>query len=664
MSYAKYGEAAVAAARKYGIDPGVYIRQIGQESSWNPNAVSSAGARGIAQFMPATAKGMGVNPDDPLASLDAGARLMRQNLDMFGNYPDALAAYNAGPGAVQKYGGVPPFAETRQYVATILGETGGSGGYDAFGNPFKKKPKEVQYDPNDPETWSGDQRSQFLGAAGFKHITGNGTSAVWQAPDGRRVTESNAFDLLLGYTDEKKGFVGPDAPKPAADPKASGAPDLRYDADGNAYEWDGSDWQPADKFSNYTKAAGYVAPKAGPSELDWAKENREAGNVTYNREQDRIARERQDRLDAASLKKYTDDVAREDVKLRILTEQNKIANDRDNRTEQREIARDIENAQNRRDQASARVSELNMAALNRAAEFNASATETAAQRQEAHRATTIAGQRQNAVDIAGFQQMPGDVGMLGAYLAARTGDGGSTVSTAIGQGETFITDRSLAPLGSLLDVRSELSRPVTFGAARYDPAILAQPPQQAPGIFNRNAPNGMPAPEPEPTPGFSAIPGPAVTFDPQANGGQGGWSQNGQPVDAFEAAAANIAAASAPAAAPQAAPQSAPSTQQASQPIFSREAAYQPMTTTYGAPTQANPGARIFQRDAAAMARDRSGLRGDLTPIAYSDPGTNPYLAELAASVTAAERGVDRKLFERERQRLAPRRQPVFSRTR
>lgn len=398
-----------------------------------------------------------------------------------------------------------------------------------------------------------------------------------------------------------------------------------------------------------------------PDALDWAKEARAA-------EQDRITRERNDRLDAAALKKYTDDVAREDVKLRILTEQNKIANDRDNRTEQREIARDIENAQYRRDQASARVDELNMAALNRAAEYNASATETAAQRQEQHRATTIAGQRQNAVDIAGFQQMPGDVGMLGAYLQARQGEGGSDISTAIGQGENFITDRSLEPLGGLLDVRSELSRPVTFGAARYDPAIMGQPQQ---GIFNRSAPNGMPAPATQeemqtradaaawantPQEGQASGMG-AIQYDPATQQ----WTQGGQVVDAFAAAAAMQNPA------PGAAPQAAPAQQQAaqqSQPTFTREASYQPMTTTYGAPTQANPGARIFQRQAAQEARTRSGLTGDLTPIAYSDPGTNPYLAELAASVTAAERGVDTKLFERERARLAPKRMPVFGRSR
>lgn len=122
MTFNQYGAAAAAAATRYGIDPGVFTRQIQQESGFNPSITSPAGAVGIAQFMPATAAGMGVDPTDPLASLDAAARLMAQYLKQFnGSYALALAAYNAGPGAVQQYGGVPPYAETQQYVKTILG---------------------------------------------------------------------------------------------------------------------------------------------------------------------------------------------------------------------------------------------------------------------------------------------------------------------------------------------------------------------------------------------------------------------------------------------------------------------------------------------------------------------------------------------------------------
>lgn len=112
-------QAAIAA----GIDPDVFARQIQQESGFDPNARSGAGALGIAQFMPDTAKGLGINPLDPKAALPAAAGLMKSYLDRYqGDYRKALAAYNAGPGAVDKAGGVPDFAETQAYVNKIYGD--------------------------------------------------------------------------------------------------------------------------------------------------------------------------------------------------------------------------------------------------------------------------------------------------------------------------------------------------------------------------------------------------------------------------------------------------------------------------------------------------------------------------------------------------------------
>ena len=110
------------AAIKAGIDPDIFSRQINQESGFNPNAQSGAGAQGIAQFMPGTAKGLGINPLDPGQALPAAANLMKSYLDKYGgDWSKALAAYNAGPGNVDQYGGVPPFGETQNYVKTILG---------------------------------------------------------------------------------------------------------------------------------------------------------------------------------------------------------------------------------------------------------------------------------------------------------------------------------------------------------------------------------------------------------------------------------------------------------------------------------------------------------------------------------------------------------------
>jgi hypothetical protein len=120
-----YRQIVIAGATQGGVPPVVLAALLQAESGYNRWAVSPVGAEGIAQFMPATAHGMGLrDPFDPVQAIPAAGRLLGGHLRRFGSIPLALAAYNAGPGAVQRYGGIPPFAETRAYVARIMALAG------------------------------------------------------------------------------------------------------------------------------------------------------------------------------------------------------------------------------------------------------------------------------------------------------------------------------------------------------------------------------------------------------------------------------------------------------------------------------------------------------------------------------------------------------------
>lgn len=109
-------------AKRYDLSPALLEAVVWQESRWQERAVSPAGARGLAQLMPGTARYLGVDPDDPMQNLEGGARYLREQLNRFdGDLEKALAAYNAGPGRVQRAGGIPNIRETQNYVAAILG---------------------------------------------------------------------------------------------------------------------------------------------------------------------------------------------------------------------------------------------------------------------------------------------------------------------------------------------------------------------------------------------------------------------------------------------------------------------------------------------------------------------------------------------------------------
>jgi soluble lytic murein transglycosylase-like protein len=123
MSDSELDPIVSAAAQKYGVDPQLIKAVIQTESSGNPNAVSNAGAQGLMQLMPSNVTESGVtNPFDPAQNINAGVSQLSGYLKEYnGNIDQALAAYNAGPGAVKEYGGVPPYHETEEYIKKIHG---------------------------------------------------------------------------------------------------------------------------------------------------------------------------------------------------------------------------------------------------------------------------------------------------------------------------------------------------------------------------------------------------------------------------------------------------------------------------------------------------------------------------------------------------------------
>ncbi|SDC17006.1 lytic transglycosylase domain-containing protein [Ruegeria marina] len=117
----EYLQMAREAARRHNVPEDLFLRLVQQESGWNPHAKSHKGALGLAQLMPETARGLGVDPHNPYQNLDGGARYLSRQYSKFKSWRLALAAYNAGPEAVTRHGGVPPYEETRNYVKAIWG---------------------------------------------------------------------------------------------------------------------------------------------------------------------------------------------------------------------------------------------------------------------------------------------------------------------------------------------------------------------------------------------------------------------------------------------------------------------------------------------------------------------------------------------------------------
>ena len=129
VSGVPYADLFNAAGAKYGVSPKLLAAVAKVESGYNPQAVSKAGARGLMQIMPGTAAGLGVaNAFDPAQAVEGAAKLLSANLKEFGSLDLALAAYNAGGGAVKKYGGIPPYKETQAYVPKVKAALAALGG--------------------------------------------------------------------------------------------------------------------------------------------------------------------------------------------------------------------------------------------------------------------------------------------------------------------------------------------------------------------------------------------------------------------------------------------------------------------------------------------------------------------------------------------------------
>lgn len=192
MSRSRYEGLARSIARDWGIPEGLFLALITQESGWNPTIGSSAGAVGLTQLMPGTARSLGVTDrTNPAQSLRGGAKYLADQKDRFGTWALALAAYNAGPGNVERYGGIPPFRETQNYVRTVMANAGDLSGPTGAGAP-PRLPADTSRRP-----WAGTQRPiGELTELAKVHI-GPGFSFSGKRP-GRDTASGNVSDHFSG----------------------------------------------------------------------------------------------------------------------------------------------------------------------------------------------------------------------------------------------------------------------------------------------------------------------------------------------------------------------------------------------------------------------------------------------------------------------------------
>ena len=200
---ADYRQIATQAAQTYGIPVDTFLSLLGAESSWNPNALSPKGAIGIGQLMPATAKELGVDPYDPEQNIYGSAKYLAQQFKRFGDPALAVAAYNAGPSAVAKYGGIPPYEETQNYVARVMGTQMA----DQM-TPQQMAPQQAAgYQPFSPENLSRSQRT-MLGFAALRDaaaaLRGNQTSFFGEALGGLQQEHKYGQELAFRRDQEQR----------------------------------------------------------------------------------------------------------------------------------------------------------------------------------------------------------------------------------------------------------------------------------------------------------------------------------------------------------------------------------------------------------------------------------------------------------------------------
>lgn len=211
---ATYGTDINEASNTYGIAPELLASLIYQESRGNPKAVSPVGAMGLTQMMPDTARYLGVkDPFNPKEAIHGGAKYLREQYDKFGNVESALAAYNAGPGNVQKYGGIPPFKETQKYVPSILGR--------------------VQNRSIGTNTAPKSFSSYDDASSALDQIMGGGASNTPQQASAQPPSYKSSFnsyddassvlDQLVGPMEQPQGVTAPEAPAVSASSEGSGA---------------------------------------------------------------------------------------------------------------------------------------------------------------------------------------------------------------------------------------------------------------------------------------------------------------------------------------------------------------------------------------------------------------------------------------------------------